>query len=199
MFTDYINRFLDLLERFVVATERRNQLIIEGRSSLDGAVKELAESRQSEKESQSDSTGSASDAPTGRAGRTRSRAGAAGSDTPEATENTGRRSRTRAGASESTQQEEETPATGRRQRSRAGSSEQQEDKKPDPVKDTPEQADIRAEVEHLCQLAGDVDDCAAAVKEYFLDKGWKTATDVPGADLQDVQDDLNEIIDKYFD
>lgn len=204
MFTDYINRFLDLVDRFVSAYEVRNRILDEQKavSGSEKSQRETAASSESVQESKADaaneSSADESRETTGR--RSRSRAGSAGAESQSEGETTGRRSRQRASSNEETQQDE-TPASGRRSRSRsAGNSEpQQEEKKPDPVKDTPEQADARAEVEHLCQLAGDVDDCAKAVKDYFLDKGWKTATDVPGDALLDVQDDLNDIIDKYFD
>ena len=85
---------------------------------------------------------------------------------------------------------------GRRQRTRAT---QQEEKKPEPVKDTPEQAEDREEVENLCRMAGEKDDCRDEVLAYFKEKGWRNGSEIPADALIDVINDLNDILDKYFD
>lgn len=231
MFTDYINRFLDLLERFVVAAERRNELlentenrmadrIVSAAASAKTTVaqdvataeKQIAAAAEPAKESASN--GSASDAAATPRGRGRNRAAVAGTDTaePEAAADApaptgGRRQRVRAADAAAepempgkeaagTESTAAAPAGGRRQRVRAGAA--TEKKQPEAASDTPEQADMRSEIESLCALAGDVDDAAADVKEYLDEKGWGVAANIPSADLEEALDALNEIADKYF-
>jgi len=229
MFTDYINRFLDLLERFVVAAERRNELLENTENRMADRIVSAAASAKTtvaqdvvtaekqiaaaEPAKESASKGSASDAAATPRGRGRNRAAVAGTDTaePEAAADApaptgGRRQRVRAADAanepETTEQEaagtESTaaPAGGRRQRVRAGAA--TEKKQPEAASDTPEQADMRGEIESLCALAGDVDDAAADVKEYLDEKGWGVAANIPSADLEEALDALNEIADKYF-
>lgn len=207
MFTQYIDRFLNLLERFVVASERRNELL--AKQSGTTIAQDVASAEKHIAATESASNGSASDAATTTRGRGRGRAAVAGTENAEdsqaeaqqeeAASTGGRRQRVRANATE--QQEAGTEGSagattgGRRERKRATETK----KEPEPIKDTPEQADDRAEIENLCQLSGDVDDAAAEVKEYFKSKGWNVATDIPSADLEDALADLNEIADKYFD
>lgn len=203
----YLEKFLALVERFVVATERRNEIL--AKQSGTTVAQDVASAEKQIAAKESASNGSASDAATTTRGRGRGRASVAGSDDAADTskEDTkqadtgGRRQRVRAGATE--QQEAGTESTaggetgGRRERKRAGAT---ETKKAAPAdSDTPEQADDRAEIEKLCQLSGDVDAAAEDFKEYFLSKGWKVASDIPSEDLQDALDDLNDIADKYFD
>lgn len=237
----YLERFLALVERFVIATEQRNKILASQQSTMaqDVAQAEKSVSAAESTAQQSASNGSASGAATETRGRGRSRAAVAGSDTaadgeqpaetPAATG--GRRERVRAGsaqAAESTstpapasgrrervratdQQAAGTESTagattgGRRERVRAGAA-QQEEKKPDydetipePVNDTPEQADDRAEIENVIALCGDVDQAAADIKEYLKKNGWTGADQVPSHQVEDVLADVNEIADKYFD
>lgn len=171
---------------------------------------------------ESASNGSASGAATGQTGRGRSRASAAGTatataETPAETTQAdagatagNRRQRVRAAdvaTTEATAENAEgttAPAGNRRQRTRASSATEttsapaQEQRKPEPEYDTPEQADDRAEIENLCQLAGDVDAANDEVKEYLAGKGWNVAVNIPSDDVETALDDLNVIIDKYF-
>lgn len=238
----YLERFLALVERFVIATEQRNKILASQQSTMAQDVAQ-AEKNVSAAEStaqQSASNGSASVAATETRGRGRSRAAVAGSDTaadgeqqqaetPAATG--GRRERVRAGSAQAAesastpapasgrrervratdQQAAGTESTagattgGRRERVRAGAA-QQEEKKPDydetipePVNDTPEQADDRAEIENVIALCGDVDQAAADIKDYLKKNGWTGADQVPSHQVEDVLADVNEIADKYFD
>lgn len=213
--TEYINRFLDLLERFVVAAEKRNELVAAGTAGT-------GHSRRADNDNVSDtakpdtasaSTGSASGAATERSGRTRTRAAAAGTETADAGAQQSapvRRERTRAGSAATEQQSAGTESTAgaaentapvRRQRTRAGAAEAAQETKPKtPAEsDTPEQATLRAEIETLCQMAGQVDACNDDVKAFLKDEGWNVASMVPGDDLQFAFDEINTIIDKYFD
>lgn len=235
----YLEKFLALVERFVSAQERRNELLSASVTTLRTASDELAKqdgttlaqdvatAEKNVSTTESASNGSASGAATGQTGRGRSRASAAGTatattETPAETTQAdagaavgnGRRQRTR--ASEATQTAEMTDkeeagtestavaTTGRRQRTRAASATEttsapaQEQRKPEPEYDTPEQADDRAEIENLCQLAGDVDAANDEVKEYLAGKGWNVAVNIPSDDVETALDDINVIIDKYF-
>lgn len=240
----YLDRFLALVERFVIATEQRNKILASQQSTMAQDVAQ-AEKNVSAAEStaqQSASNGSASGAATETRGRGRSRAAVAGSDTaadgeqqqaenPAATG--GRRERVRAGAAQAAESTSTTaPASGRRERVRAtdqqaagtestagattggrrervragAAQQQQEEKKPDydetipePVNDTPEQADDRAEIENVIALCGDVDQAAADIKDYLKKNGWTGADQVPSHQVEDVLADVNEIADKYFD
>ena len=225
MFTSYIDRFLDLLERFVVASERRNELLANqvttpaaaaAASAKTTVAQDVATAEKqiaAEPAKESASNGSVSDAAATPRGRGRNRAAVAGTDNaePESSADApaptgGRRQRVRAAdaAAEPEMTEKEAagtestaaPAGGRRQRVRAGAA--TEKKEPEAAKDTPEQADLRTEIESLCALAGDVDDAAADVKDYLDEKGWGVAANIPSADLEEALDALNEIADKYF-
>lgn len=240
----YIDRFLALLERFVIATEQRNKILASQKTTIaqDVAHAEKSVSAAESTAQQSASNGSANAAATETRGRGRSRASVAGSDATadagtqqpadtgaaaggrrersragSATESApvssastgGRRERVRANATEQQAAGTESSAGattgGRRERVRAGAA-QQEEKKPDydetipePVNDTPEQADDRAEIENVIALCGDVDQAAAEVKDYLKNNGWTGAESVPSHQLEDVLADVNEIADKYFD
>lgn len=211
--TDYINRFLDLLERFVIAAEKRNEISMQSVKANNGRTEtNHTVSTEAKPDTASASTGSASGAATERGGRTRTRAAAAGTETADAgaqttsTATTGRRERTRAGSATTEQQSAGTESTagattGRRQRVRAGAADSAQETKPtSPAdSDTPEQATLRAELENLCQMAGQVDACNDDVKAFLKDEGWNVASMVPGDDLQFAFDEINTIIDKYFD
>lgn len=237
MFTKYIETFLSLLERFVVAQEKRNELLSASKSYLDGATTALEDEQRvhtpkAEEASASTSNGSASDAATTTRGRGRSRAAVAGSDAQEKAEaeiqhlaeeienedtapppaNNGRRQRVRASAAV-----EETPAeeveekadtgagsAGRRQRVRAPLQQQQQQEaqpekpKVDPSKDTPDQADLRTDIENDLILAADVDEANALAKKYMSERGWASGADVPVEELEATFQGLEEIIDLFF-
>lgn len=209
--TEYIKRFLDLLERFVVAAEKRNELVAAGTAGTGHSRRADNDNVEPpvKQDTANASTGSASGAATAPAGRTRTRAAAAGTETADAgaqQATTGRRERTRAGAateqqSAGTESTAESTAPVRRQRNRAGAADAAQDTKPkSPAdSDTPEQATLRAEIETLCQMAGQVDACSDDVKAFLKDEGWNVASMVPGDDLQFAFDEINTIIDKYFD
>lgn len=239
----YLEKFLALVERFVIATEQRNKILASQQTTIAQDVAQ-AEKHVSAAEStaqQSASNGSANDAATETRGRGRSRAAVAGSDTAEAGAQTpaetpaagGRRERVRAGSAAATESAPASSATGgRRERVRAGATEQQaagtestagattggrrervragatpaadtkpayDETIPEPVNDTPEQADDRAEIESIVALCGDVDEAAAEVKAYWKANGWTGADQVPSHQVEDVLADFNEIADKYFD
>lgn len=238
----YLEKFLALVERFVIATEQRNKILASQQTTIAQDVAQ-AEKHVSAAEStaqQSASNGSASDAATETRGRGRSRAAVAGSDTAEAGAQTsaetpaagGRRERVRAGSTPAAESAPASSATGgRRERVRAGATEQQaagtestagatggrrervragatpaadtkpayDETIPEPVNDTPEQADDRAEIESIVALCGDVDEAAAEVKAYWKANGWTGADQVPSHQVEDVLADFNEIADKYFD
>lgn len=243
----YLEKFLALVERFVIATEQRNKILASQQTTIAQDVAQ-AEKHVSAAEStaqQSASNGSASDAATETRGRGRSRAAVAGSDTAEAGAQTpaetpaaggrrervragstpaaetastpaatgGRRERVRAGAGATEQQAAGTESTagatagGRRERVRAGATPAAtpdnkpayDENIPEPVNDTPEQADDRAEIESIVALCGDVDEAAAEVKAYWKANGWTGADQVPSHQVEDVLADFNEIADKYFD
>lgn len=225
MFTEYINRFLALVERGVKAYEDRTAMLAKTTShtvidAQGGVETTMAQDvKTAEQNVQQAETGTR---------RQRTRAGVQGNDAGEATSppadtktqeqpaeaTSGRRQRVR--ATEATEQQlagtESTAGAGadsagsdagagsagngRRQRTRAT---QQEEKKPEPVKDTPEQAEDREEVENLCRMAGEKDACRDEVLDYFKEKGWRNGSEVPADALIDTINDLNDILDKYFD
>lgn len=206
MFTKYIETFLSLLERFVVATERRNELIANAKSN-GVSIKEEA-TAQAQKEDAQTGNNPADTGGTSRGSRSRSSAAGADTkpdDTPPA--GNGRRSRVRAAdvdqnADSSGEKEaagtESTAgagsAGGRRTRTRAADVE----KKPEPPKDTPEQAEDREEVENLCRMAAENDDANADVKQYFSEEGWANGLAIPADKLVDALNEINDILDKYF-
>lgn len=242
----YLEKFLALVERFVIATEQRNKILASQQTTIAQDVAH-AEKNVSAAEStaQSASNGSASGAATETRGRGRSRAAVAGSDsadagaqqtaetqTPAATvgrrervragsatesapassaSTGGRRERVRAADTATTEKEaagtESTAVGGRRERVRAGATPAAtpdnkpayDENIPEPVNDTPEQADDRAEIESIVALCGDVDEAAAEVKAYWKANGWTGADQVPSHQVEDVLADFNEIADKYFD
>lgn len=207
----YLEKFLALVERFVIATEKRNELLAKNTSHTIITADEVKTVKNEPAETGSASNGSAGDAATSTSGR-RQRSRAAGADTNTAEEKGtdtgtsdtggGRRQRTRAGSANEAETEkagagtEGTGTNGRRSRTRAAGA---GDKAPEVVPDTPEQADDRASIESLCQLCGDVDEATAEVKEFFAEKGWSTATDIPATELEAALNELNIIADKYFD
>lgn len=208
----YLEKFLALVERFVIATEKRNELLAKNTSHTIITADEVKTVKNEPAETGSASTGSAGDAATSTSGR-RNRSRAAGADTNTAEETKdagadtgatggGRRQRTRAGSANEAETEkasagtEGTATSGRRSRTRAAGA---GDKAPEVVPDTPEQADDRTSIESLCQLCGDVDEATAEVKEFFAEKGWSTATDIPATELEAALNELNIIADKYFD
>lgn len=241
----YLEKFLALVERFVIATEQRNKILASQQTTIaqDVAHAEKNVSAAESTAQQSASNGSASGAATETRGRGRSRAAVAGSDsadagaqqttetqTPAATggrrervragsatesapassaSTGGRRERVRAADTATTEKEaagtESTAVGGRRERVRAGSTPAADTKPaydeniPEPVNDTPEQADDRAEIESIVALCGDVDEATAEVKAYFKNNGWAGASEIPSHQIEDVLADINEIADKYFD
>lgn len=195
----YLEKFLALVERFVIAHEA----LAAGYAKSTRHTIVTDEGVKTEEQS---STGTASDAATGRGGRGRSRAAGAGStdtpadDTAGAGATGGRRNRSRAADTGSADAgagttDEGAAGGGRRSRTRSSGA----GTKPEPKPDTPEQADIRAEIESLCQLCGDLDEATADVKDYFNEKGWNTATDIPADELDAALNEMNVIADKYFD
>lgn len=195
----YLEKFLALVERFVIAHEALAAGYAKGSRHTIITEDEVKTTSQT-------SAGTADAAATGRAGRGRSRAADAGSseDTAGAGADAGadpaagggRRSRTRAPDNDTAGADAGAATGGRRSRTRAaGAGAPANEPKPD----TPEQANVRADIESLCQLCGDVDDATADVKDYFNEKGWKTATDIPADELDAALNELNIIADKYFD
>lgn len=206
----YLEKFLALVERFVIATEKRNELLAKSTSHTITTADEVQTVKNEPAETGSASTGSASDAATSTSGRrNRSRATGADTNTAEETQDAGagaagngRRQRSRAGSTNEAENQNAGASTegaannGRRQRSRAAGA---GSAAPEVVPDTPEQADDRAAIESLCQLCGDVDAATADVKDFFAEKGWATATDIPAAELEAALNEMNIIADKYFD
>lgn len=197
----YLEKFLALVERFVVAHEALA-------AGYAKSTRHTIVTDEGVKTEEQRSTGTASDAAAGRGGRGRSRATGAGSTDTPADDNAGagagatggRRNRSRAadtsGADAGAGSTDEGAAGGgRRSRTRAGGA----GTKPETKPDTPEQADTRAEIESLCQLCGDLDEATADVKDYFNEKGWNTATDIPADELDAALNEMNVIADKYFD
>lgn len=195
MFTKYIETFLNLVERFVSAYEVRNTILQQPASDTSNAT-ETRSARTAGETAQND-TPAEDTAPRGRRERTRSAPAEPEQQEQEEQQDPparGRRERTRSADTGSATDNAPASAGGRRERTRR----EPVQEKPEPPKDTPEQADDRAEVENLLRLAGDVDDCTAECKEYMAGKGWASGLDIPADDLIDVLNDLNDIIDKYF-